>query len=260
MAPSKSTIRQQKLRLENIRALGGRCSNPECRWQNDDGTVRCSDDRALQFDHKDSGGSAARQSGRDAGLGGLYRIKREPGRFQLLCANCNCIKARDKKERRGALQHRQPALVRRSLGQAGRRVSEPQELKDRREHLEFLKAEQSFLASNKTASNRRSGEITDHLGPTQVLGEIENTKLERATIGPTKCLELRPTTQSVRFGGEFINLSLVAVCTGISVPALSMIFSRKRTPRGASAKKIAEAIGMTRSAFLDGLDENGEAS
>jgi hypothetical protein len=144
---SKSTIRQQRLRLENIAMLGGRCSNPRCRWQNDDGTNRCNDDKALQFDHKDGGGSAARRDGRDAGLAGLYYIRNHPELFQLLCANCNCIKARDKKERRGALQFRQPALVRRSLGQPGRRVSEPQELKDRREHLEFLKAEQSFLAA-----------------------------------------------------------------------------------------------------------------
>jgi hypothetical protein len=144
---SKSTIQQQRLRLENIKMLGGRCSNPDCRWHNEDGTVRCNDDRALQFDHKDGGGSAARREGRDAGLAGLYYIRNHPELFQLLCANCNCIKARDKKERRGALQHRQPALVRRSLGQPGRRVSDSQELKDRREHLEFLNAEQSFLAA-----------------------------------------------------------------------------------------------------------------
>jgi hypothetical protein len=144
---SKSTIRQQRLRLENIETLGGRCSNPDCRWHNDDGTIRCNDDRALQFDHRDGGGSAARRAGRDAGLAGLYYIRKHPELFQLLCANCNCIKARDKKERGGALQHRQPALVRRSLGQSGRRVSDPQELKDRREHLEFLKAERSFLAA-----------------------------------------------------------------------------------------------------------------
>jgi hypothetical protein len=146
-SPSKSTIRQQRLRRENIETLGGRCSNRKCRWHNKDGTTRCNDDRALQFDHKDGGGSAARRAGRDAGLAGLYYIRNHPELFQLLCANCNCIKARVKGERGGALDFRQPALVRRSLGQPGRRVSESQELKDRREHREFLKAERSFLAA-----------------------------------------------------------------------------------------------------------------
>jgi hypothetical protein len=126
---SKSTIRQQRLRLENVEMLGGRCSNPDCRWRNDNGTARCTDDRALQFDHKNGGGSTARRAGRDGGLAGLYYIRKHPELIQLLCANCNCIKARNKKERGGALQHRQPAPVRRSLGQTGRRVSETQHLK-----------------------------------------------------------------------------------------------------------------------------------
>lgn len=143
--PSKSTVRQQRLRLENIAKLGGRCSNPSCGWQNLDGTAGCSDDRALQFDHKDGGGSAARRAGRDAGLAGLYYIRNHSELFQLLCANCNCIKARDKKERRGALQHNGPALVRRSLGQPGRRVRETREAKDRRDQLEYERAERSFL-------------------------------------------------------------------------------------------------------------------
>lgn len=56
MPLSKSTIRQQRLRLENIETLGGRCANPDCRWHNDDGTIGCNDVRALQFDHKDGGG------------------------------------------------------------------------------------------------------------------------------------------------------------------------------------------------------------
>jgi len=75
-------------------------------------------------------------------------------------------------------------------------------------------------------------------------------------LGPTKCLERRPTTQSVYFRGEFINLSCIAVTARISVSALSMIFSGRRKPRVASAKKIAEAIGMNRGEFLDALDEH----
>jgi transcriptional regulator with XRE-family HTH domain len=77
-----------------------------------------------------------------------------------------------------------------------------------------------------------------------------------ARVGPTNCLEKRPTTQSVYFGQEFINLSLIAVTTGISISALSMIFSGKRTPRVANAKRIAQALGMNVGKFLGALEEH----
>lgn len=141
---SKSTIRQQRLRLENIRALGGRCRSPECRWKSDDGKPGCNDERALQFDHKDGGGSAARRAGEHSGLKGLYFIKNHPEQFWLLCANCNSIKARN--ERFGALQHTQPARVRRSLGQPTRRVRWTEATRDRRDQISFEKAEREYLA------------------------------------------------------------------------------------------------------------------
>jgi len=92
MTLSKSTIRQRLLRLENIKTLGGRCSNPGCRWHNSDGTIGCAEFEALQFDHIGSGGSVEREAGLGAGIGLQYRIRKEPSRFQLLCANCNWIK------------------------------------------------------------------------------------------------------------------------------------------------------------------------
>jgi hypothetical protein len=110
MSQSKSTVRQRLLRLENIKTLGGRCSNLDCRWHNDDGTIGCTEFRALQFDHKSGGGSAEREGRRDSGIGLQYRIRKEPGRFQLLCANCNWVKRYMNEESRGAYQHKGPYL------------------------------------------------------------------------------------------------------------------------------------------------------
>ena len=127
MSDGKSTIRQRQVRLRNIEKLGGRCVSPTCHWHNDDGTKGCNDDRALQFDHKDGGGTKARLYGGEGGLQGLYRIMREPERYQLLCANCNQIKRRENKEALGSRQHKKPVRQRHTQqteGQLVRRVTE----------------------------------------------------------------------------------------------------------------------------------------
>ena len=90
---SRSTLLQERLRSENIEKLGGRCSNPDCRWHNEDGTIGCSDKRSLEFDYKDEDGAKEWLAIRP-GLKGLYYIKNNPERFHLLCANCNQIKSR----------------------------------------------------------------------------------------------------------------------------------------------------------------------
>ena len=75
MAESKSTIRQRNLRCEIVAKLGGRCSNPDCRWHNDDGTRGCTDIRALQIDHVGGGGSMELRAGHGVGLAHLYRVR-----------------------------------------------------------------------------------------------------------------------------------------------------------------------------------------
>jgi putative zinc finger protein len=128
MPESKSTIRQRKLRIEILKKLGGRCNDPNCRWQNDDGTRGCTDCRALQIDHTDGGGSAELRAGHGVGLAHLYRVRDDlkwsalagiPSRYQLLCANCNWIKRHEAKEARGSDQHKQPARLRRELQTKG---------------------------------------------------------------------------------------------------------------------------------------------
>jgi hypothetical protein len=116
--------RTRRLRLECIEILGRypdhegeirsdpRCKNPDCCWHNKDGTIGCNDKRALQFDHKDGGGSEERKTGKIAGDRLYFDIKKHPEGYQLLCATCNEIKS--KTEKQGARLHKQPQRVRRS--------------------------------------------------------------------------------------------------------------------------------------------------
>lgn len=75
---------------------------------------------------------------------------------------------------------------------------------------------------------------------------------------PNGCLEPKPTSQSLLFCNKFINISRIALHTGISVSHLSMIFARKRHPSLETAKKVAAALGMGREEFLKGIEVSKE--
>ena len=134
---TKSGARTRRLRLECIDLLGRyrtpegdvrsdpRCKGPDCGWRNADGSVGCTDSRALQFDHRDGGGSEERKTGTIAGDRLYFDIKKHPERYQLLCANCNEIKS--KAEKQGARLHKRPQLVRASLQIEGQpaRITRP---------------------------------------------------------------------------------------------------------------------------------------
>jgi len=86
-----------KRRTAVIIKLGGRCSNPDCKWMNDDGTIGCTDERCLQIDHVDSGGSKERKKIAPHTL--LKKVLEDKnGSYQLLCANCNWIKRKTHQE------------------------------------------------------------------------------------------------------------------------------------------------------------------
>ena len=72
-----------------IEKYGGKC-------------VRCGFDdiRALCMDHVNGNGNAERRTG-DRGTRFVLRLLREPvsDKYQILCANCNYIKAIEKRER-----------------------------------------------------------------------------------------------------------------------------------------------------------------
>lgn len=60
--------------------------------------IKCgfSDSRALQVDHVNGGGVLERKT---LGTSGVYNdVIRNPGRYQLLCANCNWIKVIERQE------------------------------------------------------------------------------------------------------------------------------------------------------------------
>lgn len=98
------------LRLRAIEALGGRC-------------VRCGldDPRVLVIDHVDGGGRERRAAGENGRA--LYRacVAEGPGRFQVLCHNCNFLKrvelgehVGDREYVRVAAESRRPTATARS--------------------------------------------------------------------------------------------------------------------------------------------------
>lgn len=89
--------RRRRLRKEAIEKLGGRCSSVSCGWVNTDGSHGCTDTRILQFDHVEGGGTQERKK---LSFEKLCKdiISDTSNRYQLLCANCNWIKAFEKRE------------------------------------------------------------------------------------------------------------------------------------------------------------------
>jgi hypothetical protein len=72
--------------------------------------------------------------------------------------------------------------------------------------------------------------------------------------GPNECIEANPSSQTVKLGGKFINLSAISRTQGIDQSYLSRIFARKRDPSLKCARKIAACLGMGLEAFLEALD------
>jgi transcriptional regulator with XRE-family HTH domain len=72
---------------------------------------------------------------------------------------------------------------------------------------------------------------------------------------PTSCIETKPTSQSVLFRGTFINLSIVALRTNVSISHLSMIFSGRRHPSIRTAQLLAKALKMDLGSLVRALDE-----
>lgn len=71
---------------------------------------------------------------------------------------------------------------------------------------------------------------------------------------PRKCLEPKPTRQTVYFGGAAINLSAIMRVTGLTHAYLSRLFSgRRRNPSAANVRKIATALGMSSDGFMTTL-------
>lgn len=75
--------RKVLLRRAAITYLGGRCSNPDCRWLNADGTFGCTDFDILHIDHVKGGGNEEREKLSDIKI---YRrvLEDTEGRYRAL--------------------------------------------------------------------------------------------------------------------------------------------------------------------------------
>jgi transcriptional regulator with XRE-family HTH domain len=71
------------------------------------------------------------------------------------------------------------------------------------------------------------------------------------------CFEGNPTTQTVYLGTMAINLTGIAVVTGLTQGYLSRIFSGERTPSLPVAKKIAKALDLNLQELVDLLEKKG---
>jgi transcriptional regulator with XRE-family HTH domain len=82
--------------------------------------------------------------------------------------------------------------------------------------------------------------------------------MSRRNPKPGKCLEQKPTTQSVIFCGVFISITQIAFMTGLSISLISVIFAGKRKPTLRSAQLIAKGLDMDLEEFLKGLEDHVE--
>jgi transcriptional regulator with XRE-family HTH domain len=72
-------------------------------------------------------------------------------------------------------------------------------------------------------------------------------------LSPKRCIQKRPSKQTIRFAGEYISLSQLARETTVDVSTLSRVLAGKRNPSLDVAKKMAPALGMTIDDFLHSL-------
>jgi hypothetical protein len=83
-------LKKKTLKTRVFKLLGNKCTNPNCRHLNEDGTLGCTDQRLLQVDHPNGGGT---EEFFKLGTYGVYRkILRVGGvGYRLLCAQCNWL-------------------------------------------------------------------------------------------------------------------------------------------------------------------------
>lgn len=89
--------RVRKLRHDAFVKLGGRCSNPDCRHVNADGTLGCTDWRLLQIDHVNGDGKIERIKFHYTRIYKMV-VEDTEGRYRLYCANCHLLKTKEEGE------------------------------------------------------------------------------------------------------------------------------------------------------------------
>jgi transcriptional regulator with XRE-family HTH domain len=79
-----------------------------------------------------------------------------------------------------------------------------------------------------------------------------------AKAGKSGVVEKSPNAQTIRFRGQFINLSAIARAQHLDVSYLSRIFRAQRTPSLKHCMKISAILGMTLDDFVQGLQDRAE--
>lgn len=77
--------------------------------------------------------------------------------------------------------------------------------------------------------------------------------------GPLSCIVSTPDSRTVRFRGQYINVSQIAVMQGLDKSYISRVFRGERDPSLATAKRIAACLGMGVGEFVEALDEHIQA-
>lgn len=78
-------------------------------------------------------------------------------------------------------------------------------------------------------------------------------------VVPTLCLHMRPNVNAIKFGGKYINLTLLADAGDFTHSHLSHIFNGQKNPSVAYARRIAEHLGMSLDGFFAALDDRKAA-
>lgn len=76
--------------------------------------------------------------------------------------------------------------------------------------------------------------------------------------GPTRCLEDKPTCQSIHLGGRYISLSRLAEEGDFNHSYLSYIFSGQRTPSAKYFKRIADLLGMNMNDLMEAIEDRAK--
>lgn len=73
-----------------------------------------------------------------------------------------------------------------------------------------------------------------------------------AVRAPRHCIENHPTSQSIRFGGVYINLTAISRRDpALTHSYLSRVFNGGRRPSYRLAQRIAKALGMSTDDMMD---------
>lgn len=75
-----------------------------------------------------------------------------------------------------------------------------------------------------------------------------------ALTGPYGCLDRRPTSQSIKFNGRYINLKEMSRLYDLDHGYLSRIFNQLRIPSIAYAKVISKALHMQYEDLIHALE------